>query len=401
MADPNVNELIRRIYDTTLNPEQWTDVLSEFADRIGALGIIISEIEGIGDSRRIVTPYLSRRYDPEQIQKYLKRNIHFEFMDQARYETLSRASDTIDLIDQRTLAGSRLDEFLARPNVQKMRANGIRERAGGLLDKDNTLRSRFSIHFGDNSPGLTDEIHAMLAELLPHVAKAIEVGRGMRQSRALNTKVLATMDRQRMGICILDRFGRVELANAEFKRQIQDYPAYSVDQDQVLKFHESFNSKRLSGLLSDIGQHGKHGARPRKEALILDSASDVLESADIGVLCIEVAPIHRVEEFGNSIFDGAIVYSLDTTRPIPFDPTVMSERFSLSKAETDLLELVAQGMSNPEIAEQRCRAVDTINAQVKALLNKTGAKNRTHLVRLMACFGTDYLFPAEEPPRSG
>ena len=47
MADPNVNELIRRIYDTTLNPEQWTDVLSEFADRIGALGIIISEIEGI------------------------------------------------------------------------------------------------------------------------------------------------------------------------------------------------------------------------------------------------------------------------------------------------------------------------------------------------------------------
>lgn len=400
MIDSRLNELIQQIYDTTLHPATWPEVLTRFADTVGARGAIVSEIEGIGDARHIVTPYVCTRYDPEQIQKYLKSYIHYEFLDQKRYETLSRATDGIDLIDQQTLAGDDLDAFMARPSVKRMQAIGVNQRAGGLLDKDNTHRARFSIHFGEESPGLTDEVRAKLRVLLPHIAKAIAIGRAMRDLRSVNRAMLAAMDRLRMGVCILDRHGRVELANQEFMRQVQDYTAYTIDSDRRLEFHDSINRKHLTDLMSDVSRHGKHGARPRKEAVIIDGVEDVVGAADIGALCIEVAPIHRVEEFGRNAFDGAVIYSLDTTRPMPFDPTMMRDRFNLSKAESSLLELMAQGMSNNDIAATRSRAVDTINAQVKAVLSKTGAKNRTHLVRLMACFGTDYLLPENDPTES-
>jgi len=398
MIDSRLNELIVQIYDTTLHPGQWPEVLTRFADTIDARGAIVSEIEGIGDSRQIVTPYVCTRYDPAQIQKYLKSYIHYEFLDQERYEALSRARDGIDLIDQHTLAGNDLQAFLNRPNVKRMQANGIRQRAGGLLDKDNTHRSRFSIHFGDDSQGLTDEIRAMLQVLLPHIAKAIAIGRAMRQSREVNKMMLEAMERLHMGICILDRHGRVEVANNEFLRQVEAYRAYSIDGNRRLSFDDSINHKRLTDLMADVAKNGRHGARPRKEAVIIDGAEEVAGATDIGALCIEVAPIHRVEDFGTKAFDGAVIYSLDTTQPMPFDPAMMQDRFNLSRTETALLELLAKGMSNSEIADYRSRSVDTINVQVRTLLSKTGARNRTHLVRLMACFGTDYLLPAKDDP---
>ena len=395
MLDSELNQLILEIYDTIPDPARWPLVLDRFAEYVGARGCIISEIEGIGDSRRIVTPYLSTKYDEQAIQKYLKSFSHFEFMDQARYEELSQAQkDSIDLIDQETLAGDNLEAFLARPNVKRMQAIGVVQRAGGLLDKDNTFRARFSVHFGKESGGYNAEKKAGLGLLLPHIAKAIEIGRPVKQLDATKTGMIAALSRFRMGVCILDRHGRIEVANDEFLRQVDAYPQYTIDQNNRLQLHHSADQKRLNDMLTDTLTHGKHGARPRKEAIMLANNENVIELADIGTLCVEVAPVHRINEIGTSEFNGAIVYSLDTTRPMPFDPAMMRSRFNLSKTETALLEMIANGLSNAQIAEQRCRAVDTINAQVKALLSKTGASNRTHLVRLMACFGTDYLLPA-------
>ncbi len=397
MMDGELNQLILEIYDTIPDPGRWPLVLDRFAEYVGARGCIISEIEGIGDARRIVTPYLSTKYDEKAIQKYLESYAHFEFLDQARYEELSQAQrDAIDLIDQETLAGDDLEAFLARPNVKRMQAIGVVQRAGGLLDKDNTFRARFSVHFGKERGGFSAEKKADLGLLLPHIAKAIEIGRPVKQLEATKAGMVAAMNRFRMGVCILDRHGRVEAANDEFLRQVETYPQYTIDQNKRLHLHHSADHKRLNDMLTDTLTHGKHGARPRKEAIMVAGAEDVIELDDIGTLCVEVAPVHRINEIGTSEFNGAIVYSLDTSKPMPFDPVMMSNRFNLSKAETALLEMIANGLSNAQIADQRCRAVDTINAQVKALLSKTGAANRTHLVRLMACFGTDYLLPAAE-----
>jgi two-component system response regulator NreC len=53
----------------------------------------------------------------------------------------------------------------------------------------------------------------------------------------------------------------------------------------------------------------------------------------------------------------------------------------LSKRERDVLELIADGLTNVEIAEKLCNSVRTIETRRKNLLEKTGTKNTATLIR--------------------
>jgi len=47
-----------------------------------------------------------------------------------------------------------------------------------------------------------------------------------------------------------------------------------------------------------------------------------------------------------------------------------------------VIDLVVKGHTNAEIATLRDRSLETINSQLKALILKSGTRNRTELVRL-------------------
>ena len=131
--------------------------------------------------------------------------------------------------------------------------------------------------------------------------------------------------------------------------------------------------------------HGRFGARPRKEAIVTDH---MLPGAAI---CIEIAPFEKSDAFGITRFDGAVLYTIDTTSGFSCDAKTLQNVFSLTNAEAELAILVGEGLTNPVIAERRERSVQTVNAQVKTLLAKTGCKTRTEFVRLLLGFGTEFV----------
>jgi DNA-binding NarL/FixJ family response regulator len=51
---------------------------------------------------------------------------------------------------------------------------------------------------------------------------------------------------------------------------------------------------------------------------------------------------------------------------------------SLTPAEVRVLRLIAEGNANKEIAAQLTLSVETVNGQVRSVLSKLGAKDRTH-----------------------
>lgn len=67
---------------------------------------------------------------------------------------------------------------------------------------------------------------------------------------------------------------------------------------------------------------------------------------------------------------------------------------TLSPVEHLVLQGLANGHSNPEIANHMCRAVSTIKTHVADVLAKLGARNRAHAVRLAINAGlltTDHI----------
>ena len=68
-------------------------------------------------------------------------------------------------------------------------------------------------------------------------------------------------------------------------------------------------------------------------------------------------------------------------------PGRSGERFDLTGRERDVLELLAEGRSNPEIAEALYIGRGTVRTHVSAILGKLGAKTRTEAARVAMVWG--------------
>ena len=62
---------------------------------------------------------------------------------------------------------------------------------------------------------------------------------------------------------------------------------------------------------------------------------------------------------------------------------MLSEAFGLSQAETEVVRLLIDCASQKEIAETRGRSVETVRAQVKAIMAKTETRSQVELVRVI------------------
>ncbi|MCV6602381.1 MAG: helix-turn-helix transcriptional regulator, partial [Cohaesibacter sp.] len=223
---------------------------------------------------------------------------------------------------------------------------------------------------------------AHLNMLLPHIAKAIDLGRPARQLSFEHQSLLAAMDRLTIGVCILDSNGCEVLANDEFKRQQSVYKTLLSAPNGVLHFTRSEDQAIFESLKQDASKHGQFGARPRKEAIAIDTES---------YLCIEVLPLARSEEMGSKPLNGFAVFSTDTGLPFSCNIPAIQAAYGLTDAEFALVDAIAEGLTNTQIAERRGRSVATINSQVKSILFKTQCSTRTQFVRLMMTFNGHYL----------
>lgn len=75
------------------------------------------------------------------------------------------------------------------------------------------------------------------------------------------------------------------------------------------------------------------------------------------------------------------------------------KEFRLSRRETEILALVAQGASDNEIAIQLCLSAKTVSWYVKETRAKLGARSRAHAVALALRHGllSGTSIPGQEP----
>ncbi len=380
MENAEYRDVVLDIYQTVSDPSLWPAVLDRIRDTISARGVIIFEWQLAGQDRQLVAPHFTTNYLPDVLAGYLERFSEWEEQDQDLYERQLLQFDGIELISEDVLYNDEAG-YLAKPHVKALQKFGIRYRTGSLLDKDNPYRSRFSLQLGEDRGALTAEEHDLLCNLLPHVAKAMNLGNQVATKGVENQALLAIVDRLNVGICLVDKKGRVSLSNAEFDRQREEYGAFNIDPTGHLRLHAQADHSQYSHLLKDALHHGNHGARPRKEAVVIASQERA------GALCVEVVPLNKSDEIGTADFGGALLISQDTTRPMDIDLQLVSRVYGdLTSTELSVVDLICQGLTNSEIAQQRDRSVETVNSQVKAILDKSRATNRTQLVRLLSNF---------------
>ena len=153
----------------------------------------------------------------------------------------------------------------------------------------------------------------------------------------------------------------------------------AIDPSGRLRLLSPQDDRLLSKVLSVQDSAGKDGGDFR--------ATTILTAPGDGsrALCLEVSLLDPAGQPGGP-GRGALITSVDTSRPIEYDTRAFAKVYGLTKTECALALPIAEGMTNAQIAAGRNRSVATVNVQVKALLAKTSASNRTHFVRLLNNF---------------
>lgn len=367
--DRETHQLIQSCYETVVVPGSWPKFLQQLTEAMDAKGCLIFEIDHT-DSE-IHVPLFNEAFQAELLDAYMSLFAGFERNEQLRFNEIAAAEDRIELVRDQQLFDHE-DTRTSQANVQALGNFGIGYRAFALLDKDNRSRYRFSIQQSRRHGALSEAEERMLQNILPHMAKALQLGRPFVEREASHEGLLTAMSKLGIGIAILDARGREVFANDEHSRQCDVLDTFHKTSEGHLRMNANGDSVRLNRLLGDMLAHGAFGARPRREAIPFDGGGQ------LGAICLEISP--RPE-------GGVILYSYDTTRPISVDAGILRQVFGLTDAETEVLTLVAEGFTNPEIAERRGRSAATINVQLKSLLAKTDCANRTQLARLMLNFG--------------
>jgi DNA-binding CsgD family transcriptional regulator len=378
------SELILQVYDAAIDPTKWPEVLDRVSAYLGARGALIFRLGEGGTALKLEAPFFSSAYDPALVAEYLREHERQELVDQQKFALHSKKSDAIELVPDTVLFDSE-EEFLSRANVASMLKVGIRYRSGALLNKDNIYRDRFSMQFSQRHGPVSAVDIEKSSMILPHIAKALNVNRPAEQLFEKFRCVIGCLDLLKVGVCMLDKNGCIILKNSEFQRQLESYDAYHIAVTGKLTLNDEKANQSIRQLLCGVERHGQFGARPRKEAIIT-----VLDGEDYR-LCIEVLPLHKLAELGSAPLSGYVLYSLDTSVPLDFNTCMMSTLFDLTVAETEVLGLIAEGLSNREIADRRCKSVETINSQAKSLFSKTYTANRTQLVRLATNLSANFL----------
>ena len=374
-----LNDLILQIYECATEAQLWPEVMDQLKDHFRARGCILFEWEDSLGSRVLHAPILTTNYKREALEQYMRDYGHLEEEDQNIYEQQSLSSNTIELVSESILYNSK-KEYFQRPHVKQLAAYGIHYRLGGMLDKDNPHRSRFSLQLSESRGHLSDSEQRELSKILPHIAKSLGIGQQFAVQARNQQTLLSALDALDIGICLLSNRGEIITSNKEFERQNEAYSSFRKERNGRLSFRSSDAQKKLTALLETVENHGHFGARPRKEAVVVGDDS---MQAD---LCIELIPLHRSSDIGTAVFDGALLISRDTRKPIESNVDLVKKVYDFTDAESNVVELIAQGLKNSEIALRRDVSIETVNSQVKSVLSKSRSENRTQLVRMLCSF---------------
>lgn len=369
---PALPDLVTRIYDCAMGPQEWPSVLQDIAHASGAFGAMIFDCEWRGATERVALRYCSAVYDTALVGWYVETHNAPEVCDQGRFAQLSSLGDEVNLIRCDDLYPSRA-ELESKANMQAMMQFGVHYRAGALLSKDTAAMDRFALQFRKEQGPIAEPARLLAQSLLPHVAKALSIGRAFQENKEQTQALARTLEAVPFGIGVIKAAGDILYANAEFRALCDEFrlmrSAKAVLRVETLPL-------AMQSLLRSARDHGKFGARPLREAAFLPGR---IESTG---LFIEISPISshpEMDRFGEGTF---LVSLLDSQRAHAINPDIVKRFFPMTDSEMAVLELVVKGHTNSEIADLRGRSLETVNSQMKSLIRKSGTRNRTELVRV-------------------
>lgn len=346
-------DIIDRIYEASVLPDFWPDVLRDFAGAAESREGVMVSVKG--DELKWLT---SSPLAEALVQENYKHEGGME-----RTKRLLARSHPGFLTDRDLFTE---EEILTSPVYSDyLIPNGFGRGTATVIHLPEM--QDIIIHAeGDHSDGpYGAETIARLDGLRPHLARSAMLSARLSFERARTS--VETLGGIGFAACAVRQDGTVLVGNARFERDEAFWTTRLADR---IALHDRRGDQQLAAslamILSDAGVRSIP-LRPRGEHMP-------------GVL--HVVPVRRA---AHDLFNqaAAILVLTQTSRAPTPHTTLLQALFDLTATEADLAARIGSGQTVEHIALTGAKGVETVRTQLKSVLAKTGCHRQADLARLL------------------
>jgi PAS domain-containing protein len=201
-----LSALIGEIYDAALAPSLWTDVVGKAGRFVGGVGATLFSKDAVGGSGNI---YCESDGVPATFwQLYFDKHVKCDPATTGQFfAEVDQPFATANLLP--------CDEFLeTRLHKEWTHPQGSVDLVTMLLDKSATSAAFFGVFRHERDGVVDDETHRRMQLVVPHIRRAVFVGRLIDLNRTEAATLADTLDGLSAGMCLVDTDGRIVHANA-------------------------------------------------------------------------------------------------------------------------------------------------------------------------------------------
>ena len=371
--DPQkLSDLIGEVYDTVLDHSLWEGVIERAAHFVRGTGAALF-------SKNVAIQEGSVHYD-FGIDPHYKR-LYFE-----KYVTLDPATTGHFLaeIDQPVAIADLMSpvEFLeTRFYREWVQPQGLVDFVSAVLDKSATSAAMFGVFRSERDGMVDDEARHRMRLIVPHIRRAVLIGRMFDQKAAEAATFADTFDGLSVGMCLVDAAGRIVHANAAGYAIISAGDILrSVGGRLVAR--DAQVDKTLREIFAAAGQ-GDAALGTMGIAVPLIGKDD--ERYVAHVLPLTSGARRRA---GKTYTAAAALFVRRATLEVPSAFEVIGKTFKLTPSELRVLLAIVDVGGVPEVAAALGVAVTTVKTHLGRLFEKTGATRQADLVKLVAGYTT-------------
>jgi DNA-binding CsgD family transcriptional regulator len=363
--------LIGDIYDAAINPSLWSSVLVRARDFVGGSAAAIFSKDA--DTKKLNVHFDCGGVDPHYTRLYVQK---YDKLDPSTCgHVLAQVGQPIATADIMPVEEFRRTVFYHEWG----RPQGLVDFAAAVLDKSATGAALFGVFRQDRHGLVDDEAHGRMRQIVPHIRRAMLIGRTIELKTAEADSLADTLDGLSAGMFLVDAAGRIVQANARGNAMLAEGTVLHAKGGKFV----ATNPAAAQALGEVFAAAGAGDAACGFKGIAVP-----LVGTDGACYAAHVLPLTSGarRRAGASYRAAAAVLvrkaAIDATSP----PEAIARHFRLTPTELRVLLAIVQVGGVTETADALGIGEATVKTHLHRLFGKTGVKRQADLVKVVVGF---------------
>jgi DNA-binding CsgD family transcriptional regulator len=362
--------LIGDIYDAALDPELWPRVLQKGCAFVGGVASnLYSEDSATKTGNIHYTWGVDRHYGRLYYDRYIKLN---PFTTAQLFFDVEQVISLGDIVPHEEFRETLFYKEWAKPQ-------GWIDAASAMLEKSATSYAAISVIRHERDGLVDDDMRARMSLLVPHVRRAVLIGKVIELHKAEASTLADTLDGLTAGMFLVDHTGRIVHANASGHIMIGEARFVRAASGRLVACDPAANQT-----LQDIFAVAECG----DEAVGVKGISVPLppRAGDDHVAHVLPLTAGMRRKAGISYAAVAAVFVRKASLDAPSPLETIAKRHQLTPSELRVLLAIVEIGGVPEVAKALGISETTVKTHLRHVFEKTSTTRQADLVKLVASF---------------